>query len=174
MASYAGIKLPLVMLTTLTVNALINSMFAMVLGSGITIRQSIQFLLTAFAICSLILGALSPITIGMALQGPTAESTDARSFHSITLLTHVFMIAYAGIISHSMLLGALKKYAHTKKAGLQTFIAWLVGNLFVGAQIGWISRPFFGSPGNPIQFLRDDKFASSFYESIYNSIQNIF
>ncbi len=174
MASYAGLKFPLVVIATLAVNAMINGMFAMVLGSGISMRQSMQFLFTAFAICALILGALSPITIGMALQGPAAASTDARFFHSITLLTHVFMISYAGIVSHSMLLGALKKYAHTKKAGLQTFIAWLVGNLFVGAQIGWISRPFFGSPGRPIQFLRDDKFASSFYESIYNSFQNIF
>ena len=174
MATYAGIKFPLVVIATLTINAMINAMFAMVLGSGISIRQSMQFLFTAFAICALILGALSPITIGMALQGPAAISPDARSFHSITLLTHVFMIAYAGIVSHSMLLGALRKYAHTKKAATQTFIAWLLGNLFVGAQIGWISRPFFGSPGNPIQFLREDKFASSFYESIFNSIQNIF
>lgn len=174
MAAYSGIKFPLVVIATLAVNAIINAMFAMVLGSGITIRQSLQFLFTAFAICALILGALSPITIGMALQGPTTESADARSFHSITLLTHVFMISYAGIVSHSMLLGALRKYAHTKKAAFQTFIAWLLGNLFVGAQIGWISRPFFGSPGSPVQFLRENKFTSSFYESIFNSLQNIF
>ena len=173
MASYAGIKFPLVVIATLAVNALINGMFAMVLGSGITMRQSIQFLFTAFAIFALILGARSPITIGMALQGPLEEGPDARTFHSITLLTHVFMISYAGIVSHSMLLGALKKYAHTKIAGIQTFFAWLVGNLFVGAQIGWIARPFFGSPGNDIQFLRDDKFSSSFYESVFNSFQNI-
>jgi uncharacterized BrkB/YihY/UPF0761 family membrane protein len=134
-----------------------------------------QFLFTAFAICALILGALSPITIGMALQRPPETTgSDARLFHSITLLTHVFMISYAGIVSHLMLLNSLKKYATTKLAGVQTFIAWLLGNLFVGAQIGWISRPFFGSPGSPIQFLREDKFASSFYESIFRAIQHIF
>ena len=174
MASYAGIKFPLVVIATLTMNALINGMFAMVLGSGISFRQSIQFLFTAFAICSLILGALSPITIGMALQGPNADAHNAKTFHSMTLLTHVFMISYAGIVSHSMLLGALKRYALTKKTAIQTFVAWLIGNLFVGAQIGWISRPFFGSPGNPIQFLRENKFDSSFYESVFKSLQNLF
>ncbi len=174
MASYAGIKFPLVVIATLTVNALINGMFAMVLGSGISFRQSIQFLFTAFAICSLILGALSPITLGMAMQGPSTEGADARIFHSVTLLTHVFMISYAGIVSHSILLGALKKYALTKWAAIQTFIAWLLGNLFVGAQIGWISRPFFGSPRAPIEFLRENKFDSSFYESVFRSLQNIF
>ena len=174
MASYAGIKFPLVVIATLTVNALINGMFAMALGSGISFRQSIQFLFTAFAICSLILGALSPITIGMALQGPSSESADARFFHSMTLLTHVFMISYAGIVSHSILLGALRHYALTKQAAIQTFVVWLLGNLFVGAQIGWISRPFFGSPGSPIQFLRENKFDSSFYESVFRSLQHLF
>lgn len=173
MAAYAGIKFPLVVIATLAVNAIINGMFAMVLGSGITMRQSLQFLFTAFAICALILGALSPITIGMALQGPPENSPDARAFHSITLLTHVAIISYAGIVSHSILLGSLKKYASTTTTGIQTFITWLAGNLFVGAQIGWISRPFFGSPGSPVEFLRENKFASSFYESIYNSILNI-
>jgi len=174
MASYSAIKFPLVVIATLALNGLINGMFAMVLGTGISMRQSMQFLLTAFAICALILGALSPITIGMALQGPSATSPDARSFHSITMLTHVFMISYAGIVSHSILLGALRKYAATQQAGIKTFIIWLLGNLFVGTQVGWISRPFFGSPGSPIQFLREEKFASSFYESIFKSIQHLF
>jgi len=77
MASYAGIKFPLVVIATLCLNALLNGMLAMVLGSGITLRQSMQFLFTAFAICALILGALSPITIAMALQGPEAEASNA-------------------------------------------------------------------------------------------------
>lgn len=174
MASYAAIKFPLVVIATLCVNAVLNAMLAMVLDSGISTRQSLQFLFTAFAICALILGSLSPITIGMALQGPATSGMEAKSFHSATLLTHVFMISYAGIVSHSMLLGALKKYAASSKSALKTFAAWLAGNLFVGAQIGWISRPFFGSPGSEIEFLREDKFASSFYESIYNSISNFF
>ena len=174
MASYAGIKFPLVVIATLCINAVINSMLAMVLGSGITVRQSLQFLFTAFAICALILGSLSPITIGMALQGPATTGAEASNFHSMTLLTHVSMITYAGIISHAMLLGALRKYAVSHATAAKTFFAWLLGNLFVGAQIGWISRPFFGSPGNSIEFLREDKFASSFYESVFSALSRIF
>lgn len=174
MASYSGIKFPIVVVSTLCINALVNAMLAMALGSGISIRQSLQFLFTAFAICALILGALSPITIGMALQGPAASEVNARSFHSATMLTHVFMISYAGIVSHNMLYGALKKYSLSISTAKKTFIAWLLGNLFVGAQVGWISRPFFGSPGNPVEFLREDKFASSFYEAVYSAIGNFF
>ncbi len=173
MASYAGIKFPLVVIATLCVNAIINGMFAMALGSGISFRQSLQLLFTAFAICALILGALSPITIGMALQGPSTDETGAKTFHSITMLTHVFMISYAGIVSHSMLLSSLRHYAANRSAANKTFIAWLIGNLFVGAQIGWISRPFFGTPGSGVEFLREDKFSSSFYEAIYSAFINI-
>lgn len=174
MASYAAIKFPIVVIATLCINAMLNGMLAMVLGSGISIRQSLQFLFTAFAICALVLGAVSPITIGMALQGPARIGAEAKSFHSATMLTHVFMISYAGIVSHSMLFGALKKYALTRSTAIKTFIAWLVGNLFVGAQVGWISRPFFGSPGSEIEFLREDKFNSSFYEAIFSAINNFF
>ncbi len=174
MSTYARIKFPMVVIATLGINALLNAMLAMVLGSGISIRQSLQFLFTAFAICALILGALSPITIGMALQGPAVIGEEAKSFHSATLLTHVFMISYAGIVSHTMLFGALKKYSLSRSTAIKTFIAWLVGNLFVGAQVGWISRPFFGSPGSPVEFLREDKFASSFYEAVYRSFINFF
>ena len=174
MAVYAGIKFPLVVIATLIVNAMINSMLAMALGSGITIRQTLQFLFTAFAICAVVLGSVSPIMIGMALHGPSLGTEGAGDFYSITLVSHVFLISYAGIVSHSMQLGSLRHYASSRSAANKTFFAWLAGNLFVGAQIGWISRPFFGTPGAETEFLRDDKFASSFYEAIIHSLQNIF
>lgn len=174
MALYAGIKFPLVVIATLIVNAVINSMLAMVLGSGITIRQTLQFLFSAFAICAIILGSLSPIMIGMALQGPALGSDGASNFYSNTLVSHVLLISYAGIVSHSMLLGSLRQYASSRSSANKTFIAWLAGNLFVGAQIGWISRPFFGTPGGKTEFFREDKFSSSFYEAVLNSLQNIF
>jgi LmbE family N-acetylglucosaminyl deacetylase len=34
--------------------------------------------------------------------------------------------------------------------------AWLAANLFLGSQLSWILRPFIGSPGLPVEFLRHD------------------
>lgn len=173
MASYVGIKLPLVIFATLLINGMINGMLAMVLGSGIGLRQSIQFLLAGFTLMSIILASLSPITFMMALHAPDPSDLGAKQWHSITLLTHTFLIAYAGITSHRSLLGHVRRYATTPAHGTRTFFTWLAGNLFVGAQISWIMRPFFGSPGLEVQFLRDHPMNGSFYETVWLSLLSL-
>lgn len=174
MASYVGIKLPLVIFATLLINGVINGMLAMVLGSGIGFRQSLQFLLAGFALMSIILASLSPITFFMALHAPGPNDEGAAQWHSVTLLTHTFLVAYAGIISHRSLLGHVRRFATTPAHGTRTFFVWLVGNLFVGAQISWIMRPFFGSPGLDVQFLRDHPMAGNFYETVWFAINTLF
>lgn len=173
MASYVGIKLPLVIFATLLINGMINGMLAMALGSGIGFRQSIQFLLAGFGLMSIILASLSPITFFMALHAPEPGDPGAKQWHSVTLLIHTLMIAYAGIISHRSLLGHVRGFANTPALGTRTFFAWLAGNLFVGAQISWIMRPFFGSPGLEVQFLRDHPMNGSFYDTVFFALKNI-
>ncbi len=53
------------------------------------------------------------------------------------------------------------------------FWAWLIGNLFVGAQISWILRPYFVSPGLKVEFLRVDPFDGNFYEAVFRAIRNV-
>ncbi|MFC4993036.1 hypothetical protein [Rubritalea tangerina] len=172
MASYVAIKFPLLLFFTLLVNGLINGLLAQVLDSGISIRQSLQFLLTGFATMAIILGALSPITLALAFQAPHPHETGASDFHAASLLLHTLLIAYAGIISHATLLGFLKHFCTSPQAALQTFFAWLLGNLFVGAQLSWVLRPFFGSPNLAVAFLRDDPFRGTFYETVWRSFQH--
>ncbi|MBT8045262.1 MAG: hypothetical protein KJO79_09960 [Verrucomicrobiae bacterium] len=173
MASYVGIKLPLVIFVTLILNGMINGMLAMVLGSGIGFKESLQFLLAGFALMSIILLSLSPITFFMALHAPKPTDPGAQQWHSMTLLTHTFMIAYAGIVSHRSLLGHVRSFATSPPHGTRTFFAWLAGNLFVGAQVSWIMRPFFGSPGLKVQFLRDDPMNGSFYDTVWHAITHL-
>lgn len=173
MASYVSIKLPLAIFATLLINGMINGMLAMVLGSGIGFRESVQFLLAGFGLMSVILASLSPITFFMSLHAPSPNDSGANQWHSITLLTHTLMIAYAGIVSHRSLLKHLRGFATSPMHGTRTFFAWLAGNLFVGAQISWIMRPFFGSPGLEVQFLRDDPMNGSFYETVLYALGNL-
>lgn len=167
MASYVGIKLPLVIFCTLLLNGAINGMLAMVLGSGIGFKHSIQFLLAGFTLMSLILLSLSPIVFYVVLQAQSPTHPNAKDWHSMSLLMHTAVIAYAGITSHRSLLRHVQEFATTKKHGSYAFIAWLAGNLFVGAQLSWVMRPFFGTPGSEIQFLRDDPMSGNFYEAVW-------
>jgi hypothetical protein len=173
MAGYVAIKLPAAILFTLLINGLLNGMLGLALGSGIGFRQSLQFLLSGFAIMSITLGALSPVTFFLALNMPPHTDPSARDWHSLTLLAHTATIAMAGIISHRKLLGFVRTYAESRAAGTRTFFAWLAGNLFVGAQISWILRPFFGSPGLEVQFLRPHPLEGSFYDSVLRAAINL-
>lgn len=174
MGIYVALKLPLLIFCTLIVNGLLNGLLAQVLDSGISMRQSVQFLLTGFACMAIILGSLSPITLAMAMHAPTPDSQESETFHAATLLFHTTLIAYAGTVSHLTLLGFLKSFCNDTKAAISTFFAWLAGNLFVGAQLSWVMRPFFGSPSLEVSFLRDDPFRGTFYETIWRSLLHFF
>jgi len=173
MGFYVAMKLPLLMVFTLIVNALLNGMLSLVLGSGISMRQSLSFLLVAFATTSLILGALSPLMFFMAWNAPSPSIEQGLKWHSVSLLVHISIIAYAGVTAHRVLLGEVRKFALSAQMGTVTFLVWLCTNLFVGAQLSWLMRPFFGSPGLDIQFLRDQPFRGTFYEAVWNALKNI-
>ena len=55
-----------------------------------------------------------------------------------------------------------------------TLLSWLGGNLLLGSQISWILRPFIGSPGLPVQFLRADPLRGNFFEAVWNSVHLLF
>jgi hypothetical protein len=71
------------------------------------------------------------------------------------------------------LLHYVRDFADSPSAGTHTFLAWLIGNLFVGAQISWILRPYFVSPGLEVEFLRVDPFDGNFYEAVLHAIRNV-
>ena len=48
---------------------------------------------------------------------------------------------------------------------------WLAINLVVGAQISWNLRPWFGSPGLEVEFLRAHPFEGTFYESVFQMLR---
>lgn len=173
MATYVAIKLPAIIFLTLFLNAILNGMLGLVLGSGLGFRQSLQFLLTGFAIMSVILGALSPVTLFATLNMPEPGAPGSISWHGANLLLHTIMIAFAGILAHHRLLGYVREFADTRRAGTHAFFAWLAGSLFVGAQISWNLRPFFVSPGLEVEFLRADPFDGSFYEAVFYALKNV-
>lgn len=173
MAGYVALKLPGAILLTLLINGLLNGLLGLVLGSGIGIIQSVQLLLSGFAIMSITLGALSPITFFLATNTPPPDDPNAALWFSYSKLIHTALITFAGVLAHYKLLAFVRAVADSSSAGTRTFFAWLLGNLFVGAQVLWILRPFFGSPNLEIELLRPNPFDGSFYETILQSASKI-
>lgn len=171
---YTAIKFPLVIFLTCFGNGAINGMLAQMLGSGFSFKQTALAILMSFAIAATILGGFAPITLFVGLNAPPLESKNAILGHSVMLLTHVFAIALAGVIANRRLLGLLRKMSGSDAIARAVLFGWLAGNLFLGAQIAWSLRPFIGSPGLAVQFVRGDPLRGNFYEAVWRASRHLF
>jgi hypothetical protein len=172
-ALYTAIKFPLIILLTATGNALLNAMLAPLLGLNISFRQSFLAILMSFTIAGAILGSFAPIMAFIIWNSPplSLHPRDSSGPYSFILLTFVLAITFAGITSNFRLLQLLRQFsAGRRNVAFRVLLAWMAGNLFFGSQLSWILRPFIGSPGLPVQFLRHDAFKGNFYETIFHVI----
>lgn len=173
MGAYVAVKLPLLVVLTLVCNGLLNGLLGLLLGTGLGFRQSLLALLTAFALAGVILGSLAPVTLLLAWNAPPPDSPGAQNAHAAYLVTHTFLIGFAGIAANIHLHRLLAEKSPTPAAATATLLAWLGGNGFLGAQFSWILRPFFGTPSLKVQFLRDDPLRGNFYQTVWRSIDHI-
>ena len=173
-AAFVGLKFPLILLLTTSGTALLNAMLAPLLGLNIGLRQSLLAVLMSFAIAAAILGSFSPLVGFMVWNAPEMTSNLALSggTYNAILLLHVLIIAFAGVAANLRLYQFLRRVSPAKSVALRVLFAWLAANLFVGAQLSWILRPFIGSPTLPVQFLRPDAFHGNFYETVFRALRH--
>jgi len=170
-ALYVAIKFPLIILLTSLANALLNAMLAPLLGLNIGLRQSFLAILISFTIASAILGAFSPLLAFLVWNAPPLSATaQASATYSFIQLLQVVIIAFAGITANVRLIQLLRRFSTGRAAASRVLFAWLAGNLFFGSQLTWILRPFIGSPGLAVEFLRKDALHGNFYETVFRSI----
>lgn len=173
MGLYVAVKMPLLVALTLGFNGLLNGLLGILLGTGLGFRQSLLALLSSFALAALILGSLAPVTWLMAWNAPSPASPHAGLAHSCYLIFHTFLIGMAGVAANLHLHSQLSIKAPSRKAAAATLVCWLAGNGFLGAQFSWLLRPFFGSPGLKVEFLRPDPMESDFYTAVWRALERI-
>jgi hypothetical protein len=174
-AFYVALKFPLILLLTAAGNALLNAILAPLLGLNISLRQSFLAVLTSFAIAAAILGSFSPLVAFLIWNAPPISEAlrASSSTHSLVLLTNVLVIAFAGVVANLRLQGLLRELCRDVAVARRVLLAWLSVNLFLGSQLSWILRPFIGSPGLPVEFLRANAFEGNFYESVFRAAMRI-
>ena len=75
-----------------------------------------------------------------------------------------------GIVANLRLVQLLRRLSANTASAHRVLFAWLAGNFFFGSQLTWILRPFIGSPGLPVEFLRKEAFHGNFYETVFRSL----
>lgn len=172
-AVYTAIKLPVILIITAAGNVLLNGVLARLLGLGLSIRQTLEAVLAAMAIAAVILGALAPVVFFEVWNLPSMNTPgiDRGSTFNLMQLSQVLGIAFAGVAAHLRLHALLVSIAPNRSVAGRVMAAWLLGNLFLGSQLTWILRPFFGQPELPVEFLRPNAFESNFFEALFKGLR---
>ena len=169
---FVAIKLPLLFLATTAIVSVFNWMFALGLGSELSFKQTLFLACSAMTITSWILLALAPVALFFLFSGVNSTGSDAELHyaHNCILMTHILIIATAGIAGNAALLKGMRQLVAKKCPANLLFISWLGAFAFVGAQMSWILRPFVGSPFFPVAFMRSNCLERNFYEFVFTEI----
>jgi len=159
----SAVKLPALYLITLLI-CLPTLFFANVIfGSKRTFGQHFALVLTAVAVTSVLLFSFAPITLFFLLT---------TNNYQFLILLNVFIFAITGFIGVSALYQAMSLVLEQDNEGSKTrkriLQCWLFLYAFVGSQLGWTLRPFFGSPDSAFQLFRERE--GNFYLSIIQAI----
>lgn len=172
---FTAIKFPLVIFLTCGGNSLLNGSLALVMGTGLGFRQSSIAILMSFTVTGLILAAFAPIMLFLLWNTPAINSLQAQSGQSITLLAHVALIAFAGIMGNRRLWQLLRHLTGSAAQAHKVLFSWLAGNLLLGSQVSWILRPWIGSPvpvGTAVvevPFFTDHPLHGNFFEAVWHA-----
>ncbi len=170
--TYNLIKFPLVIFATALGNAMVNGMLAPLLGLNLRFRQSLILVLMSFTVASAILGSFAPVVFFIIWNTPSlaGQKEIPWSAYYFVQLTQVVIIAFAGVVANARLVRLLRVLSGSRSVARKILVAWLGANLFLGSQLCWILRPFIGSPGLPVEFLRPNAFQGNFYEAVLRAV----
>jgi hypothetical protein len=171
MGCYVAVKLPLLLLLVTLSNGLLNGMVAQLQGAQLSFRQSLLSTLLSYAIFSITLASLAPAMLLLAFTLPEPDGPLKERVYAALLLSNIIAIAYAGIQAYRRFFPALVKITGQEALAKRVLATWLAGNLFVGAQLSYALRPFFGHPGMAPSFLSPHWRVGNFYSTAWGHAQ---
>lgn len=166
-AVFSSVKLPALYLLTLIICFPTLYFFNVMFGSKQTFEQYLTLLMTAMAEISVLLLGFAPVSLFFML------STQDYQFFK---LLNVGIFALTGFLGIKFFYEGMKLMSEQDTEGqelrLNILRFWLILYGFVGSQLGWTLRPFFGAPGAPFQLFRPQD--SNFYLNVFQSISELF
>jgi hypothetical protein len=162
----SAIKLPILYLVTLLITLPTLYIFNVLFGSKRNIVQHLAYLLTAVSVIALLLCGFAPVTLFFLVT--------VNDYHFFLLL-NVAILGLTGILGISFLYRVMRPISDNDSAQgvkIRTNILrfWLCLYGFVGSQLGWTLRPFFGTPG---QFELFRQREGSFFSAVWDSLLNL-
>ncbi|MCP2730140.1 actin-binding WH2 domain-containing protein [Limnofasciculus baicalensis] len=162
----SGIKLPGLYLITLIICFPTLYFFNVLFGSRKSFGQYFAMLITAVSVISVLLFSFAPISLFFLI------STNNYQFF---VLLNVAVFSITGFIGVKFLYQGIRMLSQDDEEGQETRMSilqfWLILYAFVGTQLAWTLRPFFGNPGTEFVLFREME--GNFYLSLMQAIGQI-
>ncbi len=163
----SAVKLPALYLITLVVCLPALYIFNALFGSQKTLAQHFTFVLSAASVISILLCGFAPVTLFFVI---TISPVKDYAFYQ---LLNVVVFALTGVFGVTFLYQAMRPADEDHanyKLRLTILKLWLGLYGIVGSQLGWILRPFFGSPGQ-FEWFRARE--GNFVTGVWNALANL-
>lgn len=162
----SAVKLPLLFLLTLLVCFPTLYFFNTIFEASLGVSQNLALLLTAIVMTSIVLLAFAPVVVFFML------TTSSYQFFK---LLNVGIFAVAGWVGIRQLGQGMQMLTANDRRGARTrgrvLFLWILIYAFVGSQLAWTLRPFFGAPGLPFELFRN--LGGNFYANIFASVGEV-
>ncbi len=135
--------------------------------ADLSFGQNFVLLLSAIAMTGIVLLAFVPVSLFFLI------TTSQYQFYKVL---NVAFIAIAGVIGVRQLVQGMKFLTFENRRGARArerlLTLWIVLYGFVGTQLAWTLRPFFGAPGLPFELFRG--LGGNFYTNLFASLGEVF
>lgn len=164
----SAVKLPALYLLTLIICLPALYIFNVLFGSTKSIAQHFTYVLSTAAVIALLLCGFAPVTLFFLI---TITGRD----YSFFLLLNVAIFGLTGVFGVSFLHQAMRPDTEETDSNVKIrakiLRLWLMLYGFVGSQLGWTLRPFFGAYAERFQVFRPH--SGNFLTGVWNAIANI-
>ena len=162
----SAFKLPALYLLTLLICLPTLYFLDIIFGSKRTFGQYVALLLASMSMISVMLFGFAPVTLFFRLS--------MNDYHFFLLL-NIAVFGLTGVIGikffHKAMVALIDPESESLQNRHKLIRAWLILYGFVGSQLGWTLRPFFGTPDRPFALFREIE--SNFYIEVVKIIGNV-
>ncbi|MEM9271984.1 MAG: actin-binding WH2 domain-containing protein [Cyanobacteria bacterium P01_F01_bin.143] len=161
----SALKLPALYLLTLLICLPTLYFFDVIFGSKSSFNQYVTLLFASMSMISVMLFGFAPVTLFFRLS---------MNDYEFFLLLNIIVLGLTGFIGikffHKAMKSLINQEVESAKNRHKLIRAWLFLYGFVGSQLGWTLRPFFGTHGQPFALFREIE--SNFYVEVLRLISN--
>ena len=164
---YDAVKMPVYLLGTLGISFTAMYLFAARERSA---RETLDAAIETVALTAVVLGALAPLVWLMSVSvhwSPGLKTAAAQRDYKVLILLLTGSVAAGGMAGVQRL--------HSRLRSVRLTAAWVLIYQFVGAQMGWLLKPWVSHTGLDDRFLPlRENLQGNFYESVFTTLLGLF